>query len=201
MKHVILTAFLISLTTSVFAQEAPEKKGFITISIGPAFPIGDFASTSTADPTSGFADTGVHINLINFGYLFSENVGITALLSGSAHPFAVQTVNDPLWSYGNLMVGPLLSFPSKKRDMNFDLRVMFGTMSATLDPDDGTSDIDGDGFAFSLGGGVRYHLSRTLSLSGNLDLISSEPEFDVNGTEQTQQIGALSLSVGISFRL
>ncbi|MCG8373757.1 MAG: porin family protein, partial [Balneolales bacterium] len=189
MKKIILTAFLVVFSFGAFAQDIPEKKGFITISLGPSFPFGDFASTSFSDPNAGFADAGFHINLINFGYLFSDNVGITAFLSGSAHPYDIDTENDPIWSYGSLMAGPLFSFPTKRKDANFDLRAMIETMSATFYPDDGSGNFDGDGVAFGFGAGLRYHVSRTLSISGNLDIISSEPEFDIYGEHISQQIG------------
>ncbi len=202
MKKIILTAFLVVFSFGAFAQDTPEKKGFATFSLGPTFPFGDFASTSFSDPNAGFADAGFHFNLMNFGYLFSDNVGITAFISGSRHPFDIDTgKDDPNWVYASLMVGPLFSFPTKRKDANFDLRPMIGAMSAAFDPDIGISNIHAYGVAFGLGAGLRYHVSHTNSISGNLDLISSEPEFDINGEHFSQQIGAVSFTIGISFRL
>ena len=46
-----------------------KRKGFIGLSIGAAIPVGGFTDK---------AKTGLQLNLINIGYLFSENFGITA---------------------------------------------------------------------------------------------------------------------------
>lgn len=204
MKKVSSFLLLSFLCFQLNAQESLEtnsSKGFLTISIGPSFPFGDFASTDVNEFDAGFANNGLSINLINFGYLFSKNAGITVMLAGSAYPLDVQSTNDPLWSYGTLLVGPLLTFPLSNEDVLLDLRAMVGTLTATLDPDDGSGSFDGSGGAFSLGGAIRYHLSDKISLAGGADFISSNPEFEINGVEFDQPVSSLNLTIGISFRL
>lgn len=201
MKKILFVIPLLLISFALSAQEMQSKKGFISISIGPSFPLGDFASSDIGNTDAGFANNGLSINLINFGYLFSENFGITAMLNGSAYPFDADNGNEPIWSYGALLVGPLFSTPLDKEKADLDLRFMVGTLTAILDPDNGNEEQEGSAGAISIGAGIRYHLSDKISLATGLDYISSNPEFEVNGNDFNQSVASLNLTFGISFRL
>ena len=73
-----------------------KRKGYIGISLGPSIPLGDFSN-----PSSGAAKTGLHLNLVNFGYLITDNVGIAAIWFGAANPVSEISWNP--WSYGGTM--------------------------------------------------------------------------------------------------
>jgi hypothetical protein len=201
MKHLLSLLLLLTLSSGLFAQEVRTKNGFISVTLGAAFPTGDFADSDLNNDDAGFAENGVAINLVNFGYLFSKNIGITAMLSGSAYPIDANNGDEPIWGFGSFMVGPLFSFASEDGKTELDLRVMIGTSSATLDPDDGSQEFEGSGGAFSIGSGLRYNLSDFIALTSNFDIISGNPEFDVNGSSFEQPISTVNLTFGISFRI
>lgn len=202
MKHLLIFSLLIILTVSVNAQEFSSKDGFISISLGAALPYGDFADDDLNNNDAGLAEPGVSINLINFGYLFSKNIGITAMLQGAAFPLDIDNSgNDPIWSYGTFMVGPLFTVHNPESKAEFDFRIMLGSMSGRLDPDNGAEAAEGEGGALALGAGLRYNISDLIAFTSNLDIISGQVDFDVNGTNFDQTISSANITFGIAFRI
>lgn len=167
-----------------------KRKGFIGLSVGASIPVGDFA-----DKSNGGAKTGVQLNLVNFGYLFSDNFGISATWFGAANSIDIDGI-DP-WSYGGLMAGPLLSFPISEK-ANWDFKPMIG-YSVTTVPDLGYGTEQATSFAFSLGTQLRIHVGSKVSLLLSADYFSAKPEFKDYGFEQ--KIGTLSIGVGVAYRL
>lgn len=175
---------------SGFSSNSDKRKGFIGLSLGASIPIGDFA-----DKSDGLAKTGIHLNLINFGYLFSENFGVSAMWFGAANPLDIDGY-DP-WSYGGLMVGPLLSFPVAEK-VEWDFRPMIGYSVTTLpDIDWGTE--NASSFAFNIGTMLRINVGEKVSLLLSADYFSTKPEFKDYGFEQS--IGTVSLGFGVAYRL
>ena len=202
MKHLLIFSLLIFFTSTVNAQEFSSKDGFISISLGAALPYGDFADDDLNNNDAGLAESGVSINLINFGYLFSKNIGITAMIQGAAFPLENgNSGNDPIWSYGTFMVGPLFTVRNPESKAEFDFRIMLGSMSGRLDPDNGAEAAEGEGGAIALGAGFRYNISDLIAFTSNLDLISGNPEFDVNGSTFEQPISSANITFGIAFRI
>jgi hypothetical protein len=175
---------------SGFSSNSDKRKGFIGSSLGASFPIGDFA-----DKSDGLAKTGIHLNLINFGYLFSENFGVSAMWFGAANPFDIDGY-DP-WSYGGLMVGPLFSFPVAEK-VEWDFRPMIGNSVTTL-PDIGLGTENASSFAFNIGTMLRINFDEKVSLLFSADYFSTKPEFKDFGFEQS--IGTVSLGFGVAYRL
>tara|TARA_R110002124_G_scaffold76758_2_gene205689 strand:- start:6901 stop:7230 length:330 start_codon:yes stop_codon:yes gene_type:complete len=100
MKYFLAFVLLIISSSALFAQEARTKDGFISITLGAALPTGDFADNDLGNNDAGFAESGISINLINFGYLFSKNIGITAMLQGAAFPIDNGNGgNNPIWNF------------------------------------------------------------------------------------------------------
>jgi len=172
------------------SNNSERRKGFIGLSLGSSIPIGDFA-----DKENGLAKPGVHLNLINFGYLFSENFGVSATWFGAANPLDIEGY-DP-WSYGGLMVGPLLSLPASEK-VEWDFRPMIGYSVTTL-PDIGWGIENASSFAFNFGTVLRTNVGEKVSLLLSADYFSTKPEFIDYGFEQS--IATISLGFGIAYRL
>jgi hypothetical protein len=170
--------------------------GFIGLSLCASLPVGDFADV---------AETGVQLNLVNFGYLFSDNIGVSATWFGAANSLSDKRI-DP-WSYGGLMVGPMLSFPISQ-EVDWVLRPMIGLSVATL-PNvliwDETGSAIGSGpdnafsFAFIVGTVFKVNVSRNVSILLSADYFSVNPEFMEANIER--QISTVSLGCGIAYRL
>jgi len=190
MKKIVICFVLGALALSVSAQNFYEKrKGYIGLSVGPSVPIGTFGSRTEE---GGLAKTGVQLNLVNFGYLFSEHVGIAGNWFGAANLFDIEGF-DP-WSYGGLMVGPLISFPAGET-VEWDLRPMVG-YSVVTEPLFGTQ---GSALALSLGTTFRFNVGEKVALLLGAEYFYTKPVFEDAGFEQN--ISTLSLTFGIAFRL
>lgn len=175
---------------SDFNSSSDRRKGFIGLSLGASIPVGDFA-----DKSDGLAKTGIQLNLINFGYLFSENFGITATWFGAANPLDADGY-DP-WSYGGIMAGPLLSFPLSQK-VEWDFRPMIGYSVTTL-PDIGYGTEQASSFALNIGTVFRVNVGSKMALLLSADYFSTKPEFKDYGFEQS--IGTISLGFGVAYRL
>lgn len=185
MKIRILIA-LILLTGLVTAQS---NRQFIGLSVGPAFPNGEFSKADINDSTSGWAKTGVAIN-VAYGYRFTHNLGVyvTGLFSSNRfdnigyknvleemHPelnISVESTRN--WSCGGLLVGPFLRLPLSG-NLDWTIRGAFGfyavyspkiTIYAT--PKDPPSEKatyyresgNAVSYAYSFGTGFKYKLSK-----------------------------------------
>lgn len=167
-----------------------KRKGYIGLSIGPSIPVGDFA-----DKSDGLAKTGLQLNLVNFGYLFSRNFGIAASWFGAANPVDANGI-DP-WSFGGLMVGPLIS-PTFSEKVDLDFKPMIGYCVATL-PNVGLGTEQATSIAFSVGTQFRFHVGEKFSLLLSGDYFSAKSEFTDYGIEQ--HISTFTIGFGAAFRL
>ncbi len=174
-------------------SNSERRKGFIGLSVGASIPVRDFKS-------DGLAKTGLQLNLINFGYLFSKNVGISATWFGAANPLDADAWSyeeyDP-WSYGGIMVGPLLSFPLSKK-VEWDFRPMIGYSAATL-PDLGDGAETASSLAFNFGTIFKVNVGNKVSLLFSADYFSTKPEFEDYDFEQS--IETISLGLGVAYRI
>lgn len=173
-----------------FNSKPERRKGYIGLSVGASIPIDNFANKS-----DGLAETGIQLNLINFGYLFSKNFGISAMWFGAANPLSVNGYNP--WSYGGIMAGVLLSFPLSPK-VEYDFRPMIG-YSTTTCPNIGYGSEQVSSFAFNFGMIFRIHVGKRISLLLNADYFTTQPKFKYYGF--TQNINTVSLGFGILYRL
>lgn len=167
-----------------------KRRGYIGLSLGSSIPVGAFA-----DPDNGTAKAGLQINLVNFGYLFTKNIGICAIWYGAANPVSAEIFKP--YAYGGILAGPLLSFPIGPV-AELDFRPMIGysatTVAAYRDAEDKAT-----AFAYNLGTVLRFNFSRKFSLTFNADYFSTNPHFGIYGFDQN--IGTISLGAGIAYRL
>jgi opacity protein-like surface antigen len=173
--------------TNESKNNSDRRKGFIGLELGANIPVGKFA-----DENDGLAKTGFQINLINFGYLFSDNIGITATWFGASNPIEGAD-SDVLWSHGGLLVGPLFSFPVSEK-VEWDVKPMIGLSWATItnvDLESATS------IAFNIGSGFRFNVSRLITLTLGVDYTTAKFNWDIGD----QTMGALAIKGGFAFRL
>ena len=174
------------------------RKGYIAITLGAALPQGDFGDAELTNPASGLAKTGLQLNLINFGYRFSKNIGIAGLWSGAAHN--MEYFDDGTWSEGYFLGGLLITFPSEKVD--FDIRVLGGYISANVELTSVQLKGSGTDFGYDLGVLSRIHFSQRTSFIVAIDYTGGKPTISTNdGMEFTQKIETINITAGIAFRL
>ena len=173
-----------------------ERKGYIGISVGPAFPFGKFGS-SGSETHAGFAKPGNHAEL-NFQYLLGVDLGIVLKLFNEKNSFDAASypnaysvaqgyrteVNE--WLINGFLAGAFYSISiSKNRKMFYDGRLMVGFENASLPAitmsnkhavnsdsavvysTDGANSI---GFGVLFGSGIKYNLSSKFTLLLNAEL-------------------------------
>ena len=175
-----------------------ERRGFISFTLGPAIPVGDFGSGDLNNPKAGLANTGFQLNLVNFGYRFSKHIGIAGLWNGVSH--TIKYTDDGIWSHGYMLGGLLITFPSEKID--FDIRIMGGLMNATAKVPSLNFEASGLGFGYDFGGAIRFHLGKIISLMVTTDYAAGKPTLSsaiVQGFEQ--DIATVNFTVGVAFRM
>lgn len=198
-KAVLLLTICLFAVTKGFSQD----KGYVAVSIGPSFPIGDFASKDPDNEKAGLAQTGAIFD-ISFGYKLGKNFGVAALIRGQANSTDTQAIVDELytqipstvnadvetgnWTAGAFLAGGYASFPVSKK-ISFDPRVMIGFLSATSpDTDVYLSDGSNSGwvkqasvtstaFAYLVGVGLKFDVGKRICILTNLDYMGANPEF------------------------
>lgn len=148
------------------------RKGYIGLSLGPAFPIGDVSGL----PIGG------NLSLIDFGYLFHQNFGMSGKWFGTAH-----VEDDISFGLGGLLIGFLGSAPLSEK-INFEGRLMGGFGAFTASYGNSTETSDGY-FAYDVGVGLRFNTSEKVSLLLNADLLGADDYKSIN------------LSFGVAYRL
>ncbi|MDL2256842.1 porin family protein [Bacteroidales bacterium OttesenSCG-928-I14] len=154
------------------------RKGYVGIAIGGASLLEDYSN----------ADSGVQFT-INFGYLFSEHVGITASFFGTSYELSNYTNRSV--GLGGLLAGPLFSSTFNTKKFEFDLRPTIGFATKSISKS-GSSESAGSSFAFGAGTSVRWNCASRVSISANIDYIY--------GSVKKEDLSSVGFSVGVNFR-
>jgi hypothetical protein len=180
-KIILLIAFISFVNVSVIhAQDSETRKGFIGIGLGAAIPIGSFVSDN--------CDVGFQFN-IDFGYLFSKNVGIAASAFGTSMASKYQSENSV--GLTGLMAGPLFSVASGA--VEFDFKPMLGYARGVLYL--GNDDSSTSKLTFTYGGAVavRWNCWKKFSLSANVMYCYGKPE--------GMDLSSIGVMAGVAYRL
>ncbi len=212
MKRILLSlSFLLLIFFSARAQKQKvlddlnknQTKGWVGISAGPSFPVGAMANTNLLDSTSGFAKTGLHLN-INIGYQISGPIGICMLFHSTANPINTDAYGKAIsqalsgsgiygsveikpWQMSGILVGPYYKLPSYGAT-SFYLRALIGYANVT-NPENKitlsktgyqsvvatTESVDFMTFSYSLGGGTNIKLNQYIQLILNFDFLTATP--------------------------
>ncbi|MHA4808838.1 hypothetical protein ACX0G9_12060 [Flavitalea flava] len=140
-------SLLILLVLSAIACYS-QKAGYLSLSIGPSFPIGQFGNKDASDPKSGLADIGGMADLSYVYKIRHSNYGLVASIRVRENRFNSSAFLDPFekefpdfdwsqsqikksWKVGAVMIGGSYSFPITKR-VNLEGQLMAGIAKAYL---------------------------------------------------------------------
>lgn len=157
---------------NAFGENHRERRGYIGLSIGPSFAVGDLSELPV----------GATLSLIDFGYLFNEHIGIAGKWFGAAF-----NNNGVDYGAGGLLAGLLASTPISP-NLNLEGKILLGTalFSVKYAGFSYTTDLY---FGYDIGAGLRYNTSDKISLLLNADYLGSE------------EFRAISLTIGVAYRL
>ena len=174
-NYLLLFALVVLTVTQSFAQDS---KGYIGVSFGYAMPTGDLADV---------AEGGIDLGLINTGYRFNENWGLTLNWGGTAHEFS--DFEDATIAYGYLGIGPMLSIGG------LDIKPQYAFVGAVLNDSLGDeTTVDGES-GFILGTTYNFSLGEHWGLAANADYLSMSFE----GADESVNIFKLSLGIQYKF--
>ena len=187
MKKIFVILALISwIQTSAQEKERIETRGYIGLTMGPAFSLGNFAKKDISNEKSGYAKTGFNLSLVNFGYRFGKHFGISAAWVGAVNLIETKdfaSLSSTPWSYGSLLVGGLYS--KNIGNSYFDGKIMVG-YAVTSNPDLGyllTIESPAS-FAYMVGIGIRPRIGNRFTLNFTMDYFHTKPSFEENNFEQ-----------------
>ncbi|MBX2954593.1 MAG: hypothetical protein KF846_00460 [Cyclobacteriaceae bacterium] len=172
------------------SQTIEDKKGYIGITLGPAFPLADIKD-------KGDGGTGLNINLVNFGYTFGKNIGISALWSGGAH-LSKSLQEDAISSYGTLLIGPLYRIPITEKS-HIHVKAMIGSVYSAFEYkfEVSRAEIQSLSIGYSFGAVYTYSFSKNWCLMLNTDYLSAKSSLFVDNGK----IAAINVNAGVGFRL
>jgi hypothetical protein len=107
-----------NITKNLISNSSSKRKGYMGLSFGPSIPLRDYDIYS-------HTKTGIQLTLVDYGYLFNNNFGVTAVIIGTANPSEDHNYNNWNYSYVNLMAGPLVSISITER-FSLELRPLIG---------------------------------------------------------------------------
>lgn len=186
----ILSILLLLAALKSHSQTSEEKKGYIGITVGPAFP----SKNLTSETDSG---TGLNVNLVNFGYPVWKNVGFCASLFSGAH-LSKTLREDALSVYGALLAGPMLSSNLSEKSV-LQMRAMVGSVFSMFEyaHNAGRSAGESWSYGYSVGLMYRYNYSKTWCLLFNADYFSAKS----SAYDHLGEIAAINVNAGIGLRL
>lgn len=201
---IVIFIFIFSIST---AQDKSCTKshcmkgdiGYISLSIGPSIPLGNFANNDIKNANAGFAKTGSKVG-INAGFNILENVNIGASLFYSVNSYDVSSLTQKLtndypgttWStsgrnwdiYGG-MIGLTYSYPFKNKFVG-DFKFQSGFMQSSI-PEMVVSSSNNlkiteaeksaSSLVYMISVGGHYPLGRLFDIIGNLEYLASSPSF------------------------
>ena len=213
-KNTILTTLMVLLVSIGFGQITEDSKGYISISAGPAIPIGGFAGKNINGSNIGLANTGALFD-VGFAYKLKKNIGLAALLRGQYNPVNVQPMADGMnsqisgarayvngggWSSGGVMAGLYSAYPlNHNATFILELKTLAGFMNTTSPQIDMTiSSPEGSAwlkqhsatatsFAYLINAGLRFNTGKRIAFILNADYSDYTPNF--KNVQMTTSIG------------
>jgi hypothetical protein len=208
-KFIFSLIIIVALIYSeCFAQEKNCTKGhclkgdvgYLSFSIGPSIPLGNFADNDTKNTNSGYANTGSKMEL-NAGFNLVNSVDLGIKLFYSVNGYDASTLTKKLesenpgttwitsgrsWDIYGGMVGLSYSYPLTKKfvsDFKFQSGIMqSSTPQMTITGSNGSTITEDKKSASSLvyliSVGGHYPLGRLIDAVGSLEYMSSSPTFD-----------------------
>jgi hypothetical protein len=183
------------------AKGLSQDKGYIAVTLGPSFPVGNFADTDVDNDAAGLAQGGAIFD-VTFTYKLAKKLGVVAILRGQANNVDNAVIENELftqtgrtwtadtegWTTGALLVGGYASLPISRK-IAFEPKAMIGfagvtspELNITLDGSGGAGWVKQDSemaesFSYLVGAGFKFDVGRKICLLVNVDYFATKPKF------------------------
>jgi hypothetical protein len=192
-----------AFTLAIPSSWAQERSSFFSLSLGPSFPAGNYASKDYDNYEAGWAQPGVSFDLLFNHKIGKGDFGVSLLSRGQVHmmdgqafvneldakmPDTYWSIDGGVWSLSSLMFGGFGSIPVTK-STTFDPRIMVGFTGARLPDYTVLGAVNGSrfwvkqvsttavAFSYMLGAGFKFNLGKKYALLTQLDYLGGAPEF------------------------
>ncbi len=192
-KYFFIAILLFALNNG-YSQSSQDKEHF-SLSIGPSFPIGDYANKDVSSKSSGIAKTGQVIN-IAYTRLLQKQSGIAVTVHGQRNPVNTKTFENYLdntgfpnwkmekasWLFSSLLFGGYCQFPvAGSGGVLFTTKATIGAVYAKSPELNGASkssthsglieqtSVSAFGLSYLLNAGINYHLNNKIFLLGEAE--------------------------------
>lgn len=182
------------------------EKGYVGVSVGPSFPLRDFADKNINNNNAGFAKTGVNINaFVVFKPL--KELGIITLIRVQNNPIDFGELNRQLgtqfsdkgangWRVDGFMLGALGSFGFIDVVV-FEPKLMIGIMNTSTPSFKSNNTMYFSLSEYSLAGiigaGFRFRINDKTSFLINADLLNTKC--------RAQKISTYNLEFGLAYKI
>jgi len=201
MKKLILLFIAIISFMYAVSQSPGEKNyqnGYIGISFGPSFPVGNFSSdVKNYDPDdetmSGFAKAGVNVSVLDLAYYFHEYYGLQVSMKYSAYENREYDYDSDYWYNMSYLAGPVIFIPIEP-SLGLELKPQAG-FAKTTKKDEAFSE---SGLALDIGAFLRYDYSDNWRMYGGAGFFYSEPDTPPESKKLT--VTTLTLAIGLGYK-
>ena len=193
MKQQLFILGLLFISSIGYSQAS---SGYIGVSAGASIPMGTLKE-------DGMAKTGLALNLINAGYRFTDNLGITINWGGTAHQIDTE-LNDTS-AFGFLGIGPLITIPGDK--VSFDLKPQYAFAYGEDTFVDGSKIKYEGGSGILIGASLNFDLGGAIGLSLNADALSiskfktADDGYDIYDLDEfDENLNLLNITLGAHYK-
>jgi Outer membrane protein beta-barrel domain len=216
MKKLLVLVTALIVVFAVTAQEnkvQKELKSYMMLSLGPSFPVGDYASIDENNENAGYAKTGFNIDL-SYGYRFVPEFAIE--LSGlynfnGIDKSILQGLDAKVdhFQIVGFMAGPTyMNNVSDKVAYNFRLKGGYARVNSPSLKFEGETLVTedwADGFIWNFGLNAKFDISKKAFFAINADYYQTRPEFKVEALGETvravQRIAVANVNVGFGIKI
>ncbi|WP_215223838.1 hypothetical protein [Echinicola shivajiensis] len=201
MKTNLITLLLIFCTVTTLIAQEKEKRGFISISLGPSVnlgnnqshyltihgPSGQIIGKSDDNNSIPAGNIGLNLNLIEAGYVFKFGLGFTGKWQGGAY-IKNQGDTEITGSFGAILLGPMYMLHINDQ-LDLDIKARVGRMYYSEEASSSASEsyyLGGD-----FGAALRFHIAKKWSLLTGIDYQTGLNISNIN---------RINTSFGVAFR-
>lgn len=214
----------IALFILLFIGFTTNAQHLLSLSLGPSIPSGEFSNTYLHSEKSGYATTGVNLDL-SYGYVFKPGIGMNLTVNHSSMPINLSALDRSIeLIYGGdastimdnyeltaIRFGGLFSIGKKVRfDINPSIGILFaklGEINCTLYNSDysriSVPEAKGSEVNIAISGRLRIPVSKILDLSISTGYQYSDIQFIYvdYSSKFNQPISMLHANFGIVFKI
>lgn len=157
------------------------RRGFIGLNVGVAVPLGQALKNSSDGGAEAY---------FGFGYLFSEHIGMTAMLFSTS--FMLNNYDDASVGLSGMLAGPLFSAGGSTGKIEWDFKPMIGFARGNVSIGSDSGNTKEGTFVIGAGSTLRWNTGERWSISFGANYI--------NGKINNVDLSSIGITIGANYR-